>query len=294
MKLIFNSSYYIRNYITPQKNLIIESIEFDKKENDTIKKLYKLNNFGNVIDEIHLLNDDNENYYKGYLINTNKEYYRTWALDGDTLKKKIEKQNVKLLLDKVKEMELYTSIKKNAKFYFMEELDNDIIYKEKEVYQKYYKIFYRINDKWKIICTNESFENEDYWESFYSKKEKECDNVFMKYQENSDERARELIPKDYKNVHFVYFQKIKRDGNWIGKLYSNLIIEKDTLKIKKTLELDSTPYTNQYPIVIQGDIIGYASENPYYCYQNKKLEYQLFTNDLRKIYIIKHFVKNKS
>jgi hypothetical protein len=307
MKLAFKSLENISHYLTYKNDLIVETVEFDSKKKDTVKIFYKLNNLGNVIDEIHLKNDKEELYFKGYFINIKKEYYRTWSLDGDTIKKKFGRQNEKFKWSNEEQKKLYTEIKNSKKLYFTEELERDEKINEKEGY----KIYYLQDGKWKIFYENidrNSFKDleEEYQKTlieinFLDKYsyilsdliEKESSDIFASYHkikegENSyDEPEWKLLPNKCKNVKLVYFHKLKRENaNWSGTLYSNIIFKKDTIKIKEFLNLDSSK--TDYPVIVGKDIIGFFYNQLYYDYSNKYLKYHLFTNDYKKLYIIKH------
>ncbi|MEP6803142.1 MAG: hypothetical protein ABI892_01370, partial [Flavobacterium sp.] len=129
--------------------------------------------------------------------------------------------------------------------------------------------------------------------------------LFKKY--NKNEQEWEVIL--HKNIVYKYFHKIKEEkiiipgggGSsysgywWKGQLFSNLIINNDTLKIYDDLYLDEKWHAKT-PIIINGKKIGSLNRSerevePLMFYSNNALDYSLFTNDEKKLYFIKRKVQ---
>lgn len=123
----------------------------DEKNSDIIKKYwYKINQLGIVTDSLNIIDKvSNEEIYqkRRYLINKKKDYYLTWMLDGDTLKKPFT------LIEKGKylEKDAYLHYTKESKFstygYTYDSITSERIR----------KTFYFKNDRWNIIYSKKRY-----------------------------------------------------------------------------------------------------------------------------------------
>ncbi|MEZ2440690.1 hypothetical protein AB6805_03145 [Chitinophaga sp. RCC_12] len=111
-------------------------------------------------------------------------------------------------------------------------------------------------------------------------------------------------------IKYRYFQKIKQGkvrfsgggGNaaghsemlFQGNLYTDVVFKKDTLRLKEFMYLNEEWHTSN--VEIDGKNIGALSKNReqpveringYMYYSNERLQYALFTNNDKKIYLIK-------
>ena len=298
MNLVINSINTIKYNIINQNNLIIET------GNDTLKKLYKLNNFGIITDQFDIIDVYNEQFLIGYLLNIEEDYYRTWGLNGDKTKKKIEIENEKLSWNQAVQKNFLVKIIKKNNFYFSAQMNSNISDVNKNRLDDYHRIFYLENGNWKYFYSNLNKSN--YFDFEFLEKisfptletqtMKYYSNIFYHYfkpekddPELVDEYIDTEIPNINKNIQYRYFQNLNRDGDLIkGNLYYDLIVGKDTLKLKEYFELNVQ--IDKYAIIIDNNIVGYSKVNPFYYYTNNKLNFQLFTNDLTMLYVI---TKNK-
>ncbi len=294
INLLINSTNTIKYSIINPNNLILET------RNDTLIKLYKLNDLGVITDKFDITNVYEDQFFNGYLINTEEDFYTNWGFDGDRLKKNIEIENEKLSWNQTEQKDFFLKIIKKNNLYFIDEINNNISQTKKDRLKDYYRIFHLENGKWKYFYSN--IDRINYFDFEYVQKvslsslnlqkTKFYSNIFYHYskseddiQEATDDYTNTEIPNINKNIQYLYFQNISRDNDLIkGNLYYDLIVGKDTLKFKEKLELSTE--IKKYPIIINDKIIGYLDENPFYYYSNNKLNFQLFTNDLTMVYII--------
>lgn len=273
MELLIEDCTNLKQYLTPQNNLIVGPVSCKIK--DTIegnkKTYYKFDSKGDFITKYNPSSNE-EILFEGYLINVNEKYYKSWAFDGDTLKRKIETHNENFSLDTIKQNAFIVDIWKNATFLFSNHCT--IRGGTTKIFQK---ITFLKDDKWKTFYydakTYRSIVNRGI----------AGNDLFRHY---SAEKY-EWVPNYNKNIQYQYFQKIKLERldygtkRWDGYLYTKVIVGKDTLKIKEALSTDNGK--------VVGDLSGESQKwSNYLYYSNAKLQYQLFTNHLGKLYIIKN------
>lgn len=310
MTLLFEESHEpIAHFISSKNNLIVITSQIPKDRNAKEVKedfgartyqdiiTYKFNKNGDIIDK-HIYKRTRENYneelFDDYIVNIEKEYYKTWVLDGDTLKKPFEFQNKDLKWSKEQQISLFQKIVNEANYYSI--IDEN--YTEKKHIPKQ-EIIYFMDNKWYKLFTYCELPDHDHDET--RGRTSYQNNIFKEY--SADEM--ELIPKDYSsNIRYLYFQKGKLERvsgsigggsgwtstNWYGYLYSNIIADKDTLKIKRKQSVSDNYYTDATHIHDM-EIDEYFKDkdlNPYMFYSNKDFNFQLFTNNPNSIYIIKH------
>lgn len=277
IKLLFDGDRELKYYLTNKNNLIVSILKYKNNgEEQLITIPYsKLDLQGNVIDSFLAPFDSHYTFFEGYHINEFEDHFITWALNGDTAKRKIKTQNENLSLNTEQENEFIKNIEEKATFIF-----NKQNYFDDKQSVKRDKIFYFTNNEWFAFYCVADFDR----------------NVITKGISN----ATLLVP--YVSSPYQYFQKIKMERNynynggghkdqWNGFLYSDIITGKDTLKIKEGLKMDDDWKTQQQKI--KNEVVGdFDRENqngflPYMVYSNPNLNYQLFTNNLGKLYIIK-------
>lgn len=300
MKLSFESEMPIEHYHTKQNYLIVLTKK-EFKKNDTLiqnKKLFKLDSSGNIVDTFsHDSERENEEvFFEGYLINIDENYYRTWALDGDTIKKKLEIQNENLDWNLEKQSKFIENVNLNATVFFQK-----YYYTPKT--KRFDKIIYQLDGKWNIFYHNLKGKKDIDGEDVYivESKGRTVNNLFNHYSQED----MKWVPNEHINIQSVYFQKIKLEriyggggtqsagftsDEWRGNLYTHLIYGTDTLKFKEELLLDEE--WKQSPVKIDDKQIGTLTRKgvpfvPYSYYNNRNLNFQLFTNNERKLYIIK-------
>ncbi|WJS92820.1 hypothetical protein NYQ10_12060 [Flavobacterium johnsoniae] len=319
LKLLFKSFDPIEVVLLPSKELIV--VTTNKKEGfDIIKNFFKLNKKGEIIDSISFV----ENYKMGkeellnnYIVNKKQKYFRTWPLDGKKNKIKFILQNERMNADRVTEKKMIDEIFNKAQFriidydfnYVESKDDSKVIKKQNdeiepeiiELNRTVYIIVYLMNGEWFNYYTFTDISKRISLDELLSSREG-SNTLFKKY--NKAEKDWEILVN--KNIVYKYFHKIKNQkiiipggGNtsyqsdwWKGQLFSNIVVSNDTLKIYDSLFLDEN-WPSKTPIIINKKQIGslHRGEREYFeslmYYLNKSLNYSLFTNDEKKLYIIR-------
>ncbi|WP_316751106.1 hypothetical protein [Pedobacter gandavensis] len=273
MKLVIDGNTDLEHYLTTKNQLIVAEVKDVKPGTEAIrqKEYSKFDSLGNFMAKYKPANPY-EILFEGYLINVDENYYRTWPLDGDTSKRKIETQNADFSFDANKQADFIASFEGKATFLFSKQC-----WTTGRTSKKYTKTVFRENDKWKAFYndtkvgrTVESLGN--------------VRNDLFRYYSREDYK---LVPNDIESIQYQYFQRIKLkrsdsgSENWDGYLFTNVIDGRDTLKIKEALIMGKDWE------IKQAQLKGEFSR--YFFYSNPNLRYQLFTNDPAKLY----FIKNK-
>ncbi|KQO22470.1 hypothetical protein ASF10_08825 [Flavobacterium sp. Leaf82] len=287
MELLLHCDNPLEQYITMNNNLIVgasDCILFNE-ERITGKIYYKFDSFGTIIAK-YKPPKSKEIFFEGYLINVDENYYRSWPLDGDTLKRKIETDNENFNLDAIKQNDFVKKISKKADFLF----STDCYIKFNKSYKKIRKIIFWENNKW-----NAFYDDRETYQILESKGT--VDNRLL----TNDSEDRNVLGGHYiENIQYKYFQKTKlersnyRKEYWDGFLYANIVIDNDTLKIKKALFLDYNGSKEDIKIdgkAVRDSLFKTLENVPYYYYSNPKIQFQLFTYDPFRLYIIKNSVK---
>ena len=318
LKLLFKSSEPIEQVLLPSNDLIVS---ITRKNNDSakMKNFFKLDKKGKIMDSISFIEtyeNGNEELLSNYLVNIKHKYFKTWPLDGNKIKINFILQNQDFNTDNITEKKNIDKIFKNAQFkrvvydynYHFKSQDVQQIKQSQNDTEKprilklnktVYIIVYLMNGQWYNFYTltdiSKRISSDELLSSISS------NTLFKKYS-SKDQELRTLLNK---NIIYKYFHKIKREkiiipggGGayyegywWKGQLFSNLIINNDTLKMFDNLYLDEEWLLT--PITINGKKIGtlHRDKNdraePLMFYSNKALSYRLFTNDEKKLYIIK-------
>lgn len=314
MKLLFDSFEPIHHFISSQNNLIVitskiptdrnqEEVKNDNRGGGTVIfqdfTTYKLNKDGDILDS-YVFKRTHENFtellFGDYIINTRKQYYRTWVLDGNPEEKPFVTQNKDLQWDEEHQVSLYEKIYNEAKYYIIVG-DN---YRTGGKSPKL-EIVYFMNNEWYKLLINcdlpDSKNNKDQrGEMTY------LSNLFGQYTkyEWGD------LP-DYQFFKPVYFQRINREvvrhnigGGmpsstepvWKGNLFCQLYVDNDTLKFIKPMIFGEYGETEKYFKSNGAEIAQHKDAleifyYPYFYYTNKNLNFKLFTPTKDKLYIIK-------
>jgi uncharacterized lipoprotein NlpE involved in copper resistance len=321
LRLLFKSSEPIEQALLPSNDLIV-STTTKKKNSDIVKHFYKLDKNGKIIDSISFIENfknGKEELLHNYLVNKKQKYFTTWPLDGKRNKINFILQNENMNTDRNTEKKMIDEIFGKAQFsrvdydfdHVFETKKNSQIEENKsdtdnqpiivELNKTVYIIFYLMNGQWYNFYTLTDISKRVSLDEVLSSRVS-SNTLFKKYDKNEQEWAVILN----KNIIYKYFHKIK-GGNvtisggggssystywWKGQLFSNLIINKDTLKVYDDLYLDEG-INLKTPITINGKEIGHLirgekeSVEPLMFYSNKALNYSLFTNDEKKVYMIK-------
>lgn len=284
MKLVIDGSTDLEHYLTTKNHLVVVEVKHERTGTEAIqqKEYSKFDSLGNFMAKYKSTNSS-EILFEGYLINVDKNYYRTWPLDGDTSKIKIETQNADFSFDANKQADFIANFEERATFLFSKQC-----WTADQPSKKFIKTIFRENDKW-IAFYNDTKANRTI------KSRGTVYNDLFRYYSTEDYK---LVTCDNENIQYQYFQeiKLKRSDsgteNWDGYLYTNVIVNKDTLKIKEALKLGVEWEINQSKI--KEKVVGGLSKKSqgeysrYFFYSKPKLQYQLFTNHLGKLYIIKN------
>ena len=155
-----------------------------------------------------------------------------------------------------------------------------------------------MNGKWHIFCENIS--DDDNLNLQTVSRGRTVNDLFGHWDKNEW-----VANRSPANIQSVYYQKIKRIRNrqdvntgkyeqgdrWQGCLFSQLVVENDTLKFKDHLYLDEEWHWSQ--IEINDKNIGALTFedteqfHSYGYYSNASLNFQLFTNRRNRLYLIK-------
>lgn len=308
MSLKFTSHQPIELAILDNHNLLVRTKDVNK-----LSKLSILNTTGEVINQDNYKNGE-EKLIKGYLVNFEKKYFKTWVFDGKQDEKKIIQENELLNYTYEEATKQVDNIFDTAEFIEIH-YDYDyryLIQKKEEENDSSNGQPKSINFKPTVYIIN--YLKQNTWYQFYTLNNimdkitldhtlsSGVNSLFEKY--NSKEKEWEVIPN--KNIAYQYFHKIKNTkiikptgGNspaykakwWLGNLYVKVNIDNDTLKIFDKLFLDEKWFHTA--IKINGKKVGTFYDlnkkdiKPFMLYDNKNLNYHLFTNDIKKLYIIR-------
>ena len=284
------------------------------KSKEKLSELSIINADGEIVRKYkHLDTYENgeEKLIKAYLVNFEKKYFKTWALDEKEDEKEIIQENAHLDYANDKITEQIEAIFKTADFIKID-YDYDYQYigqkkdtnkddeKPKAIYFKptVYIINYLKHNTWHQLYTLIDVSRRISLDELLSS---ESNSLFEKY--NATNKKWEVIPNE--NITYQYFHKIKtkriihpigggqpayQADWWLGNLYLNVKIDKDTLKIYDKLYLDEEWF--QTPIRINGKEIGTFQDineepiKPFMLYSNQNLNFHLFTNDKKKLFFI--------
>jgi len=279
----------LQQYITTKNNLIVQATkcELTNSEEEIGLIFYKFDYQGNIMDTYEPLGSRNsepstdEVFFEDNLFNFEKNYYKIWPLDGDTLEISIKTFNDKLDFDEKKQNDFIKHIQDKAKITFTK----DFIIPMEWYYIKFRKVFFLENNKWNVFYDNraETLQSFNYADMTSTEK--------IKILHNSPEN----IQKKYiqKVALSRYRQGYGEEKHWEIFLYTDIIIGNDTLKIKESAIFDYDG--NNKNIVLNAKIDKDSVSNPYNSfsdftfYSNPKVDYQLFSN---KPYYNFYLIKN--
>ncbi|ALR29315.1 hypothetical protein ATE47_01645 [Chryseobacterium sp. IHB B 17019] len=308
LNLLVESTEDIESFLTPENNIIL-SIVPDKEE----KFFFKLNPEGQVIDSLKLNSDAGDiAFLKGFIINMKTHRYHLWSFNGSKLPIKITAQNADFKWDIEKQRKQLTDIARKSNTVRVDyEKSNTAPYKPDseglrtaQVATHYSVITYCINDVCFQFYTTLDVSKQFPW----SYREKMLwNNLFKRINKEAISEV-EISKTPY--IKYWYFQKLKREevqfsgggGNapgfreilYHGNLYTDVVFNKDTLRLREFMYLNEESHTSD--IEIDGKNIGALSKNKeqptqdirgYLYYTNEKLHYALFTNNDKKVYLIK-------
>ncbi|WP_347218285.1 hypothetical protein [Chryseobacterium sp.] len=305
IKLMWESYTQIQSFMSSEGNVIIMTNEIPKDRNQKEVEedgevgsnrfyidyhFYKLDKQGNVIDR-YTYKSTRENWneflFGDFIVNYNKKYYKTWIKDGDTIRKPMIVQN--------KDLKWSEEEQKNGYYKIIEEAED--YYADDEGDAK--RITYYMKGKWYQLHTNIKIPS-----GIYSKANPGYHNNL--FGEN-DFKRKELAPNRFPNIMPVYFQRIELNKytssasgggisdtskDWEGDLYCQLLIKGDTLKFKEAISFNENFTTEKFYNTKGKDIRKLKAELekeyvPYLFFSDKSLNFQLFTTNMNKLYLIK-------
>lgn len=204
VRLLDNSKNIDEFYFSPlSKTVVFKIHKTSSSVNDDLRFYYKLNNKAKLIDSLVTDNYDSYKILKKYLLS--RENYISWIIDGDSTRYKYIELNPKAdWTVEHTEKEFDKLIKKaNAVYFFKAQTHN---YNSDDVGQYFDKAVFLIDKKWYAL---------------YGK------NLFTESTPaEPNEEETKIAP--------VYTHKLAKlnDDTWRLNAYYNLILRKDTLKLK--------------------------------------------------------------
>ena len=310
MSLLLQSREEIQSFQTPDDQIIMYTIQ-----SETVNSFYKINPSGDITDSLKI--DSKPAYIafvKGFIIDKKNQQYYSWSFNGSKEPIRILLQNEQLDWDVKKQQAQLAYIKKNASFVYVtyqtnnpvpqntgegkiqtvETMKNNaaLTYLSGGVLYQFFT-FIDVSDQFSYIYTEKLLLN----------------NLFKRI--NIEVRGsgnKEVVPSP--NINYRYFEKLKKEevyfsgggGNrpgyyefvFHGNLYTDVTFKNDTLKLKEFMYLNKEGYPSA--IRIDGEQIGLLTKEKakhnapieaYMFYTSPGLDYALFSNDEKKIYIIR-------
>jgi hypothetical protein len=270
----------VEHYLNNNNELIIQTAK--RLSSDSfLFHFYKLDKAAKVIDSVsflrsYLIKDSTgeEALFNGYLINKELKYYKTWPMDGNRSKVFFTPINKNLTWSDERINHYYDSIKQN--YLYLDELDEWEAVNSEENKMRIRKIFL-LDKTWYILYGNNLKSGDiNHVMSIGSE-----NNLFKAY--HAEDMA--SLPIEHANFSLDYVHEenyVKEEGinygsynyYWEGVLYFHLVVGNDTLKFKSNQKWLEDEPVDKFKL-------------DYGFYQNNQLNYSLFTNDGKKLYIIK-------
>lgn len=316
MSLLFTSDEDIEYATLENGGLLAKT-----RSKDKVSEFSVLNSQGDIIR--HYTHEDgyehgDEALVRGYIINTDKKYYKTWAFDGEPAEKPIVQENASLDYPSEKARQRIDEILKTPDLVYLEyDFDyKDLPHKNDtdstetdegkirtiEPQTTVYELMYLKNKVWHQFYTLIDVSDRISWvQNMLATSE----HLFYKL----NPKTRDFDVIQNKDLHYDYFHKIVKqrivipggagsssvEHLWLGNLYTTLNIEGEALKIYEKLYLDEE--FKLTPIKINGQTAGTFSDldkhliNAYILYKNPDANYYLFTNRPNKLFVIKKIRK---
>ncbi len=308
MSLLLESKRNIEFFLTSENDVIISSVT-SERENSFIKIAAD----GNVADTLKLMSRPEDIVFlKGFIIDKQAQQYYRWSFDGAKTPIKIIPQNSGFNWDVEKQSKQLADIAKQSKAVYVD-YNFDSPVPEKMVgdgpqttqgVTSYAIITYIIDGECFQLYT--SLDVHKYFSSSYLQ-EMLWNNLFKRINKKNGSDG-EIIRTP--NVKYQYFQRLKLEkvrfsgggGNapgfskmlYPGYLFTDVVFKENTLRLKEFMYLDEEWHTSA--VEIDGKNIGALSKNKeqpveningYMYYTNDKLKYALFTNNDKKLYLIR-------
>lgn len=308
MNLLLESKKNIELFLTSDHNIIAFGFS-DGKGNSFIK----IGADGNVADTLTLMSRPEDiAFLKGFIIDKQAHQYYKWSFNGVKTPIKITAQNSGLDWDGEKQSKQLTDIAKQSEAVYVDyNFDSPVSQKQvgegpqtTQAVSSHAIVTYIIADECFQFYTTANVHR--YFSWTYLQK-MSWNNLFKQTGKQGGTDG-EIIKTP--NVKYQYFQRLKMEevrfsgggGNapgftktlYPGYLFTDVVFKTDTLKLKELMYLDEEWHTSA--VEIDGKNIGTLSKNKaqpvahingYMYYTNDKLQYALFTNNDKKLYLIK-------
>jgi len=310
MSLLLQSTEDIQSFQTPDNQIIIYTIQAE-----TENSFYKINPSGVITDSLKI--DSKPAYItfvKGFIIDKRNKQYYSWSFNGSKEPIDILLQNEQLDWDVKKQQEQLAYIIKNALFvYVVYQISNPVPQNTPkgeiqmvETMANHAVLTYLSGGEFYQFYT--SIDVSDQFSYIYTQKLL-LNNFFKRINPKVRvSRNKEVVPSP--NINYRYFEKLKKEevyfsgggGNrpgyyefvFHGNLYTDVTFKNDTLKLKEFIYLNKDGYPSA--IRVDGKQLGLLTKEKakhnapieaYMFYTSPHLDYALFSNDEKKIYIIR-------
>ncbi|MHC5355046.1 hypothetical protein ACYSNX_12970 [Myroides sp. LJL115] len=285
----FSSDEPIKTWYNSKNELIVitEKIKGNSHSDIYEGSVYcaKLDLDGNLADRLSYVRNrkggwDSDLFFVGYHINLGDLTYHTWALDGDTSKRNISVINENLQMTLEQQEKEYINIAKNYLFF---------------------TVYGTGRNKYSILVFIDHGQCKAFYFDFYPQdgwlqsRGNTNNNIFTTF---SREKL-QWVPIESPKVQYKYYYKVKRIGGtsniggntrstkweyWDGILYTDLLVGRDTVKIKEKLWMNDDGFMDN--VTIKGKTLGHVVFTPYILLQDPEVNYQLLNRGDIKIHVI--------
>jgi len=308
MSLFLESKNNIEFFLTPENYLVIYSMPTEKQNQFT-----KIDTNGNMTDTLIIFSKPEDLIFlKGFIIDKKTKRYYNWCFTGSKEPVKLITQNIDFRADAHEQDTQLKEILKNSKAIHLD-FNFDSPAAKKQVgtglttvqgINSYAVVTYFIGTEGFELFTQLSV-HKFFPSSFLA--EMAWNNVFRRLTAKNRFEG-EIIKSS--NIVYQHFQKQKIEkvsfsgggGNapgfskqlYPGSLFTNIVFRTDTFKVKEFMYLDEE--WNTSAIEIAGKNIGALSKNKsqpveningYQYFTTASLHYALFTNNDKKLYLIR-------
>lgn len=227
---LLESDYYFDSFLNSKNNLIVISykkIPDDATMDDRIRTFTKLDKNGEIISTYTKRSQpgDEEIIFKDYFVNLSKDYYKTWIIDNDTIKKPLTILN--------KDLSWGTEKVENL----LEKIDDDAVYYDKGGYRDENKSFsvvtFFMQNKWQKLYTDlEEISTLEYrrGEQKLEKRLENRSNIFPVYKKT----VKHTVVNVHNGAMHPGSQNVVVKEN---DFYCHLSLNTDTLKFRMPIDL---------------------------------------------------------
>lgn len=308
LDLLFESEKNIQSFLTEENNVIVYTVH--GKRGNTF---YKIAANGDVIDTLKIDRRTGDlAFVKGFIIDKEVNEYYKWSFDGNKVPIKMQDENTGLDWDTGRQKSKIAHIKDLPGLVYVDyrsrspspekTVEGNI--QAMQAVTAFAVLTYFTGDDCFQFYTTLNISRQFPWS--YTQ-QLIWNNLFKRIDERSADNG-EIIPSpamSYRYFHRLKKEKVRFSGGggnapgftkvlYPGYLFSTIVFQKDTIKIKEFMYLEEGMPGSS--IKIDGKQVGTFSRNKaqpienidgYMYYTNHKLQYALFANDDRKIYQIR-------